>query len=283
MSSFTIGEKKMKANFYRLFATLLIVFLLAACGNAASTPTPVPTAVPQQDATATLPAPAEEQPGEPVSLTVMTHNSFAVTEDIIRQFEQENNVTLNFIQAGDTGSALNRAILSKGAPLADVFYGVDNTFLSRALAEDIFEAYASPNLADIPDTFKLDPENRALPVDYGDVCINYDLAYFEENNLAVPQTLQELTQPEYSGLLVVENPATSSPGLAFMLATIAEFGEDGYLEYWAQLRENNVAVVNDWDTAYYTNFSGSFGQGRSRWSFRTDQARWPKLFLRKHR
>ncbi len=196
-----------------------------------------------------------------MTLNVMTHDSFAVTEAVIRTFEQENAIKLNFIKSGDAGAALNRAILSKGAPLADVFYGVDNTFLSRALQEDIFEAYASPALANIPDAFKLDPSNRALPVDYGDVCLNYDKAYFAEKNLAVPQSLEDLTTPAYKGLLVVENPATSSPGLAFLLATIAHFGEGGYIQYWKDLRANGLVVVDGWETAYYTNFSGSSGKG----------------------
>ena len=155
---------------------------------------------------------------------------------------------------------LNQAILTKDAPLADVLFGVDNTFLSRALDADIFEAYQSPVLSEIPDEFKLDPSNRALPVDYGDVCINYDKNYFAENNLAVPQTLEDLAKPEYKDLLVVENPATSSPGLAFLLATLAHFG-DGYLDYWQSLKENGVVVVDGWETAYYTNFSASSGKG----------------------
>jgi thiamine transport system substrate-binding protein len=195
------------------------------------------------------------------SLTVMTHDSFAIREGLISDFENENNVAVTFLRSGDSGSALNRAILSKESPLADVFYGVDNTFLSRALYADIFEAYDSPLLSKIPAEYKLDDSNRALPVDYGDVCLNYDRAYFEEHGLAVPQSLEELTQPAYEGLLVVENPATSSPGLAFMLATVAHFGPEGYLDYWRSLRENGVIVVNDWETAYYTNFSGSSGQG----------------------
>jgi thiamine transport system substrate-binding protein len=194
-------------------------------------------------------------------LTVMTHDSFAVSEDLIAQFEAENSVQISFIRSGDTGTALNQAILSKGNPLADVFYGVDNTFLSRALQEDIFITYNSPLLADIPDQFKLDPDNRALPVDYGDVCINYDKTYFEGQNLPVPTTLEDLTKPEYAGLLVTENPATSSPGLAFLMATIAHFGEDAYLDYWRALKQNGLVVVSDWETAYYTNFSGSTGQG----------------------
>jgi thiamine transport system substrate-binding protein len=210
--------------------------------------------------------PAAETPGEPsidspLELRVMTHGSFAVSEDLIRTFERENNARISFLPAGDTGSALNQAILTKNAPLADVFFGVDNTFLSRALDEDIFEPYASPLLAEIPDQFKHDPQNRALPVDYGDVCINYDKAYFAENNLAVPTSLEDLTLPEYNGLLAVQNPATSSPGLAFLLATIAQYGEDGYIDYWQRLRENGVVVVNDWETAYYSNFSASSGRG----------------------
>jgi thiamine transport system substrate-binding protein len=144
---------------------------------------------------------------------------------------------------------------------------VDNTFLSRALNEDLFIAYKSPLLAKINDAYKLDVKNRALPVDYGDVCINYDKAYFAQKGLTIPTSLQDLLDPKYGkqaggdGLLVVENPATSSPGLAFLLTTISVFGEEGYLKYWQALKDNGVVVVNDWDTAYYTNFSASSGKG----------------------
>jgi thiamine transport system substrate-binding protein len=205
--------------------------------------------------------PSIKTPAEPQTLKVMTHDSFAASENLIAQFESEHGVRVSFIRSGDTGSALNQAILSKENPLADVFYGVDNSFLTRALKEGIFESYASPMLEMIPDQFEIDPNHFALPVDYGDVCINYDKTYFEENNLTVPTSLEELTQPEYEGLLVTENPATSSPGLAFLMATIAQFGEDGYLQYWQGLADNDLVVVSDWETAYYTNFSGSSGQG----------------------
>lgn len=251
----------MKNLFVRVMTLFVLIAFLAGCAAPGGSTTPTaPAAVP---ASPTQPArtQAAEPAAEAVTLNVMTHDSFAVTEELIRAFEQENNVKVSFIKSGDTGAALNRAILSKGAPMADVFYGVDNTFLSRALEEDIFEAYDAPALADIADPFKLDEQNRALPVDYGDVCINYDKTYFADKNLAVPETLEDLAKPEYKGLLVVESPATSSPGLAFLLATIAQYGEEGYLDYWSSLRENGVVVVNDWETAYYTNFSGSSGKG----------------------
>jgi thiamine transport system substrate-binding protein len=200
-------------------------------------------------------------PAEPQTLTVMTHDSFSVSEEVVAAFETANNAKVTFLQSGDAGSVLNKAILTRDAPLADVLFGVDNTFLSRALEAEIFESYASPELANIPAAFKLDSSNRALPVDYGNVCINYDKAYFAENSLAVPQSLEDLTRSEYANLLVVQNPATSSTGLAFMLATVAHFGEDGYLAYWSDLKANGVVVVDGWETAYYNNFSASSGRG----------------------
>jgi len=190
----------------------------------------------------------------------MTHDSFAVSEDIVKVFEETNNARIVFLQSGDAGAVLNKAILIKDAPLADLLFGVDNTFLSRALAADIFEAYASPELKNIPTGFKLDASNSALPIDYGDVCINYDKAYFADKNLPVPQTLEDLLKSEYKDLLVVENPATSSTGLAFLLATIAHYG-DSYTDYWTSLKANGVVVVDGWETAYYTNFSASSGKG----------------------
>jgi thiamine transport system substrate-binding protein len=237
----------------RLF--LLAILLLAAC--APQTPTVEANIVPQPTQAVVAPLAG----AQPVALTVMTHDSFAVSESVLAAFEQANNIKVTFLKSGDAGAALNKAILTKDAPLADVFYGVDNTFLSRALDAGIFESYASPLLANVSPEFQLDPKNRVTPVDYGDVCINYDRAFFEKNALAIPQTLGDLVAPEYSGMLVMENPATSSPGLAFLLASIAHFGEPGYLDYWKSLRANGLVVVNDWETAYYTNFSGSSGRG----------------------
>lgn len=207
------------------------------------------------------PAGQAAEPSAPVEVKVMTHDSFAASEDVIKAFEAANSIKLTFVPSGDAGSMLNKAILSKNAPIADVLYGVDNTFLSRALNEGIFDAYESPELANIDTAFRLDSANRALPVDYGDVCINYDKKYFADNNLPVPATLDDLTKPEYKGLLAIEDPATSSPGLAFMLATKAQYPDDTWNTYWQKLKDNGVVVTTDWNTAYYTNFSGSSGKG----------------------
>ncbi len=213
-----------------ILLSLLVVFILAAC----ATPTPA----------------------GPRTLRVMTYSSFSVSDEVITEFEQTHNATMQFLDAGDTGKMLNQAILSKDNPQADVLYGIDNTFLSRALQEDIFVPYQPQALTDIPAAYQLDPNFAVTPVDFGDVCLNYDKAYFAEHNLAVPQNLKDLTRPEYKSLLVVENPASSSPGLAFLLITIAAFGEERYLDYWGDLYKNDVRVVEDWDTAYYGEFSG---------------------------
>jgi thiamine transport system substrate-binding protein len=231
----------------RILLFVLSLLLLAACA-----------APPAPDAA----SPAAQPPRK---LVLMSHDSFAVSEAVIRQFEAEHNATVEFLKAGDAGEALNKACLSKANPLADVFFGVDNTFFSRAIACDIFEPYASPALANIPADLQLDPENRLLPVDFGYVNLNYDRRWFEQQGLPAPQTLRELTQPEYRGLLVAPNPATSSPGLAFLLTTVAAFGESGdytYLDFWRELRANDVRVTDGWSDAYFGHFTvGSGGMG----------------------
>ncbi len=191
------------------------------------------------------------------SITVMTHDSFSVSKEVMAKFEKDNQVQVRFLKSGDAGAALVQAILSKHNPLADVFYGVDNTFFSRAIAADIFLPYASPMLADIPAALQMDPQHRLLPADYGDVCLNFDKEWFKKKGLAPPKDLADLIEPRFRSLTVVENPATSSPGLAFLLATIGRFGEQGYLDFWRKLRANGVIVASGWEDAYYGHFTSA--------------------------
>jgi len=211
---------------------------------------------------ATPPAPT---PMTPRTLVIMSHDSFNVSESVIADFEKRYNARVEFLKAGDAGTALNKAILAKDAPLADVFFGVDNTFFSRAIEADIFEPYKPKGLEDVPDELELDPLYRLTPIDYGDVCLNYDKAYFQEKGLKPPEKLEDLVRPEYKGLLVVENPATSSPGLCFLLATVGHFGETGdytFLDFWRDLRKNDVLVTEGWEDAYF---------GKSTWAGEGDR------------
>ncbi|MCF6267568.1 MAG: thiamine ABC transporter substrate-binding protein [Desulfuromusa sp.] len=199
----------------------------------------------------------QPSPAEIPVITIMTHDSFSVSKGVFEQFEKKLQAKLVIYQSGDAGEALNKAILAKNNPLADIFYGVDSTFLSRALKADMFIPYTPQHLDTVDKSLQLDPENRLVPVDFGDVCLNYDIEWFKEHNLLPPTRLEDLIKPEYLGLTVVQNPATSSPGLAFLLATISRFGEDGYLDYWQKLKANKVEITNGWKDAYWGKFTAA--------------------------
>lgn len=201
---------------------------------------------------------------KPESIVLLTHDSFAVSDGVFQQFELETGVAVEVLRAGDAGTMVGQAILTKDSPVADVLYGVDNTFLSRALEAGIFLPYEAAELDMVLPGLAFD--ERVTPIDFGDVCLNYDKAALEEANLSVPTTLEDLVDEAYRGQLVVENPATSSPGLAFLLATIAAFPEESvypWQDFWADLRDNDVLVVRDWNTAYYSEFAGGGSGTRS--------------------
>jgi len=211
---------------------------------------------------ATVAAPAAAtKPKRDVTITLVTHDSFAVSRSVLAAFTRATGITVKVLPTGDAGVALNQAILTKDDPIGDVLFGVDNTFLSRALEAGIFERYTSPELTHVPSTYRLDPTGHAAPIDHGSVCINYDKHWFDQHHLDPPGTLEDLTKAAYRGTLVVENPATSSPGLAFLLATINRFGDGGWLQYWESLRANDVEVVNGWEQAYNGDFSAGEGDG----------------------
>lgn len=193
----------------------------------------------------------------PQSLTLISHDSFAGTAGEAGSFDAftaATGIEVEVLAAGDAGSLVNQAILTRDNPLADVLFGVDDTFLSRALDEEVFMPYEAEIIAEI-DPNLIDREFRVTPIDFGDVCINYDKEWFESTDIQVPTSLDELRASIYAEHLTVEHPATSSPGLAFMLATIDMFGEDGWLDFWADLRDAGVSVVSDWDSAYYGEFT----------------------------
>lgn len=190
------------------------------------------------------------------TVTLVTHDSFAISESTLQTFTTSTGIEIEVLTAGDAGLLTNQAILTKDNPTADVLYGIDNTFLSRALDADLFVDYESPALSTVPESLQAGPS--VTPIDFGDVCLNYDKAA----TIPAPESLDDLLEPEYAGTLVVQNPATSSPGLAFMLATIAEFGERGWLDYWQGLVDNGVKVAPDWETAYFSDFTVGGGGDR---------------------
>lgn len=208
------------------------------------------------------------------SVRVLTHSSFDLPFDLLEQFTADTGLQVDLLPAGDAGEVVNRAILLSGRPLADVLFGVDNNLLPRAAAEGVFEPYASPLLESVPADLQFSAQHLVTPVDVGFVNFNYDRAFFADPAAPLaPDSLTDLVTPDYRGLTIVLDPASSSPGLAFLLTTIARFGEkdsgaenldldlhtedEGYdwLDYWADLRDNDVLVSEGWSEAYYSLFS----------------------------
>lgn len=195
------------------------------------------------------------------TVVLVTHESFSVSKKLVAKFEQSSGLTVDIRELGDAGALVNQLVLTKDSPLGDAVFGIDNTLASRALHGGVLASYQSPALPKGTEQLLVPDSDQLSPVDFGDVCINADLQWFAEHDLTVPQTFQELADPAYKDLLVVTDPATSSPGLAFLLATVAAFGEQGWLDYWTQLRDNGVKVAGGWSDAYFVDFSGSDGKG----------------------
>lgn len=202
---------------------------------------------------------ATDEEAAEVTLRLLTHDSFDISEEVLAGFEEQTGTAVEVIPAGDAGTVVNQAILTRDAPQGDVLFGIDNTFLTRAFEHDLFVAYESPALEHVDPDVILDEEHRVTPIDRGDVCLNFDRGWFEEHEVPVADDLADLTDEAYEDLLVVTNPATSSPGLAFLLATVERFGEDGWLDFWEELRANGVLVTDGWSEAYNDEFSASGG------------------------
>lgn len=191
-------------------------------------------------------------------LTVVTHDSFSISQELLDGFEAESGYQLTMVAPGDGGTLVNQLVLTKDSPLGDVVFGIDNSFAARAVEAGVLTPYTS---AALPAGAEMDASGSLTPIDRGDVCINVDHQWFADTGIPEPVTLDDLADPRYKSMLVVTNPATSSPGLAFLLATVGAFGEDGWLPYWERLVANDVRVVDGWSDAYYVDFSGSEGAG----------------------
>lgn len=236
-------------------AIAISTLALAACSS--DDPDATQSGSSTSDATPTSGAPAEGAAGPAASgdVTVVTHDSFAVPDAVLAAFEAESGLKVTFVAPGDGGTLVNQLILTKDAPLGDVVFGVDNSFASRAIAEGVFADYSSTAAAAADSATYAVPGSKALTaIDFSDVCLNVDNSWFDANDVAAPATFDDLLKPEYKGRLSVTNPATSSPGLAFLLATIAAKG-DGWQDYWSALNDNGLRVTSSWSDTYYTDFS----------------------------
>ncbi|MDT8992071.1 thiamine ABC transporter substrate-binding protein [Curvibacter sp. APW13] len=191
-----------------------------------------------------------------VELRVLAHSSYSLPKPLVAQFERDTGIQLKVTKAGDAGEMLNKLILTKASPIADVVFGIDNALAGKALAAGVIDADVG---AQAQRKSQASLPAGLVPVDYGYVTLNYDKAWFASKGVKLPATLAALAEPAYANLLVVQNPATSSPGYAFLLATIGQMGEEAAFDWWAKMRANGLKVAKGWSEAYYTDFSRNGG------------------------
>lgn len=226
-------------------AAAVATMALSACGGSDS---PAPSG----SASGSSGAPANK------TVTILTHDSWNMDKKVIADFTKKTGYQPKFVSQGDAGALVNQLVLTKDSPLGDVVYGIDNTFAARAVDEKVLDDYTSPDLPKGVEAM----DGQLNPVDKGDVCINADKTWFAKKKVTVPVTLDDLTKPDYKNLLVVSSPATSSPGMAFLAATVGAKGEDGWQDYWRQLKANGVKVDKGWTDAYNVDFSAGEGKGK---------------------
>lgn len=254
---------------------VVLVGALGACTDDDTTSDPAPgdapvDCVPPDVPDALEPAEVAEADVDGSTVSIATHDSFAVSDEVWAAFEEETGITVQVVPIGDAGTLVSQAVLTAGDPVADVMYGIDTTLLCRGLEAGLFTPYRADGLDAVRDDVDPVPHDLATPVDLGDVCLNVSRAAYPEPADG-PQDLDDLVDERFADAFVTENPETSSPGLAFLLATIASYGEDGWEEYWQQLRDNGVEVTSGWTEAY----EGSFGSGTGERSIVTSYATSP--------
>jgi thiamine transport system substrate-binding protein len=197
------------------------------------------------------------------TLVVATHDSWAMSKKVMADFTRRTGITVRIEPQGDAGELTNKLVLTKGDPVADMVYGIDNTFASRAVDAGVLASYtprdepASARRFDLP---RGGGAGRLTPVDYGDVCVNVDNSWFQQHHLTPPKTLQDLTEPAYKGLFVTEGATSSSPGMAFLLATIDRFG-NGWQDYWRKLMANGTKIDAGWSDAWNVDYTAGGGHG----------------------
>ncbi|CAN5186685.1 thiamine ABC transporter substrate-binding protein [soil metagenome] len=210
-----------------------------------------------------LQSPSAEQPTrDREQVVVATHDSWNMSKAVLQEFTQQTGYDVVVRPSGDAGALTNKLVLTKGSPIADVVYGIDNTFASRAVEEGVLAPYTPErNVGEDLEPQEPDVREQVTPVDFSDVCVNVDDTWFAENDLAPPRTFEDLLDPTYRDLFVTPGPPTSSPGLAFLIATISRFGEDGWRDYWQALLDNGAKVTSGWSDAYQVDFTAGGGSG----------------------
>lgn len=202
-----------------------------------------------------------DNPGESGGgkVTILTHDSFVISDEQIAAFEKETGYDLVTTAPGDAGVVTSQLQMEGGASGVDGVFGIEN-YSALAISEtDALADFTPQNLPESASDYVISP--KLTPIDRGQVCINVDHDWFKENGKTEPTGFEDLAKPEYAELLTLTNPTTSSPGLAFAVASINALGEDQWQSYWTDLIKGGAKVNESWSDAYFTDFSGAEGAG----------------------
>ena len=240
---------------HALIAVFAIALVAAVCGSDSTTTNTAESSTCFDDP-GLAPIALDDTDLSGTTITLATHDSFVLSDGVLDAFTDATGVTVEQVAVGDAGQLVSQSILTKDSPTADVLFGIDNAFLCRGLEASLFQPYEAEALASVDADLQLDPHHRVTPIDFGDVCVNY---WTDELPGDVPTSLDDLTDPSNADQFVTMNPETSSPGFAFLLATIAKYGEDGWEDYWRSLVDNGVSITTGWSDAYYGEFIAGDG------------------------
>lgn len=214
---------------------------------------------------------SDDAPATAEQVTLIVHNSFP-NEEFAAAASAATGYDVEVVAAGDGGELSAQLVLTAAAPVADAFFGIDSSFASRIIdagvpapfvpAEPLTprgEQIAAELIAGGAAGSESAEGYPMVPITLGATCLNTDPAWFAEAGLAEPESYDDLADEQYRGLTVLLDPTSSSTGASFLMGTVAQFGEDGFADYWQRLAANDVRLAQGWDEAYYTHFTASGG------------------------
>lgn len=210
--------------------------------------------------------PTDASSAPSTDVTLIVHNSFP-NEEFAAAASAATGYTVSVVSAGDGGELSAQLVLTKGAPVADVFFGVDNVFATRLIDNDVVESFvpAQPLTGRIADLAaqlgSVDAGYPMVPIDVGATCINIDPQWFADRGIAEPTSYDDLADEQYRGLSVLLDPTMSSTGASFLIGTVAAFGEEGAADYWQRLSANGPRLEQGWSDAYYGHFTQGGADG----------------------
>lgn len=198
------------------------------------------------------------------TLKILTYDIAAFSDDMLTNFTEQTGFAVELVYTDDAGGILEIMLQTQGSPQVDLAVGLDNTYLQTALDFCLLTVNNVDTSNVDPNVMALYDGPKAVPFDQGHVCLNYDESVVDGENLTEPQTLWNLTESQWTDKTVFPSPLTSSPGRAFMVATIDYFENDldpntTAFDWWKAMADNGATFTSGWTEAYEIHYSGGYG------------------------